>query len=283
MIEIGQLPNARAAQAFIDYLKGLNIQCHAVTHFQGVGLVITNPADENQARAELIEFAKNPYDSKYLQASWDNGATDTKFDYGPGAKGLIQQFMTGAGPLTLVCFFACVAVFAGMNLGFADAIFTKLSFFSAVADSDVNQVWRVFTPSLMHFSAMHIIFNLLWWWYLGGKIETNLGTRPLLFLLVVAGTLPNIVQFYMTGPNFGGLSGVVYAVVGYTWLMGIRKPSCGISLPQSYMGFMLVWLVLGFTDVLGMPIANGAHIAGLCVGLAQALFDSRTSSTTKTS
>ncbi|MBB1383646.1 rhomboid family intramembrane serine protease, partial [Shewanella sp. SR41-2] len=62
-----------------------------------------------------------------------------------------------------------------------------------------------------------------------------------------------------------------------------RKPSCGISLPQSYMGFMLVWLVLGFTDVLGMPIANGAHIAGLCVGLAQALFDSRTSPTTKTS
>ncbi|QHS15286.1 rhomboid family intramembrane serine protease GlpG [Shewanella sp. Arc9-LZ] len=283
MIEIGQLPNARAAQAFIDYLKGLNIQCHAVTHSQGVGLIITNPADENQARAELIEFAKNPYDSKYLQASWDNGATDTKFDYGPGTKGLIQQFMTGAGPLTLVCFFACVAVFAGMNLGFADAISTKLSFFSAVADSDVNQVWRVFTPSLMHFSAMHIIFNLLWWWYLGGKIETNLGTRPLLFLLVVAGTLPNIVQFYMTGPNFGGLSGVVYAVVGYTWLMGIRKPSCGISLPQSYMGFMLVWLVLGFTDVLGMPIANGAHIAGLCVGLAQALFDSRTSPTTKTS
>ena len=43
MIEIGQLPNARAAQAFIDYLKGLNIQCNAVQHAQGVGIVIIHP------------------------------------------------------------------------------------------------------------------------------------------------------------------------------------------------------------------------------------------------
>jgi GlpG protein len=181
----------------------------------------------------------------------------------------------GAGPLTLITFFICVAVFAGMNLGFADAIYTQLSFFGAVPQSDISQIWRLFTPSLMHFSAMHIIFNLLWWWYLGGKIENKIGTRPLLFLLLVAGTLPSIVQFYLSGPHFGGLSGVVYAVVGYTWLMGIRQPHCGIQLPQAYMGFMMVWLVLGFTDLLGMPIANGAHIGGLLVGLAQALFDSR--------
>jgi len=37
----------------------------------------------------------------------------------------------------------------------------------------------------------------------------------------------------------------------------------------------MVWLVLGFTDLPGMPIANGAHVGGLLVGLAQALFDSR--------
>lgn len=165
-----------------------------------------------------------------------------------------------------------------MNLGFANPLYSALSFFGAVPSSELTDIWRVFTPSLMHFSILHITFNLLWWWYLGGKIENKLGTRPLLFLLIAAGTLPSILQFYMTGPNFGGLSGVVYAVVGYTWLMGIRKPDAGIGLPQSYMAFMLIWLVLGFTDLLGMPIANGAHIGGLLVGLAQALFDSRKAS-----
>lgn len=277
MIEIGQLANARAAQALIDYLKGLGIECHIEPLPQGVAIMLVEPQYEAKARNEFAQFVQHPYDDKYLQASWDNGNTQSKFDYGSGILGLTQQFITGAGPLTLITFFSCVAVYALMNLGMGNATFSVLSFFSAVPDSNLNQVWRVFTPSLMHFSAMHIIFNLLWWWYLGGKIETRLGTRPLLFLLLMAGTLPNVLQFFITGPNFGGLSGVVYAVVGYTWLMGVRKSDCGIALPQSYMGFMMIWLVLGFTDLLGMPIANGAHVGGLLVGLAQALFDSRKS------
>ncbi|WP_434953263.1 rhomboid family intramembrane serine protease GlpG [Shewanella sp. HL-SH4] len=277
MIEIGLLPYARTAQAFVDYLTGLGIESHIEPHPHGVAIMLVEPQHEAKARNEFAQFVLHPHDEKYLQASWDNGSTQTKFDYGSGILGLAQQFITGAGPLTLITFFSCVVVYALMNLGLGNATFSALSFFSAVPDSNLNQVWRVFTPSLMHFSAMHIIFNLLWWWYLGGKIETRLGTRPLLFLLLMAGTLPNILQFFITGPNFGGLSGVVYAVVGYTWLMGVRKPDCSIALPQSYMGFMMVWLILGFTDLLGMPIANGAHVGGLLVGLAQALFDSRKS------
>jgi GlpG protein len=275
MIEIGQLPNARAAQAFVDYLTGLGIESYIEPLPQGVAIMLVGPQHEATARSEFAQFVLHPHDEKYLQASWDNGNTQTKFDYGSGTLGLVQQFITGAGPLTLITFFTCVLVYALMNLGMGNTLFSALSFAGAVPDSDVTEIWRVFTPSLMHFSAMHIIFNLLWWWYLGGKIETRLGSRPLLFLLLMAGTLPNILQFFITGPNFGGLSGVVYAVVGYTWLMGVRNPNCGIGLPPSYMGFMMVWLVLGFTDLLGMPIANGAHVGGLLVGLAQALFDSR--------
>lgn len=275
MIEIGQLPNARAAQAFVDYLTGLGIESYIEPLPQGVAIMLVGPQHEATARSEFAQFVLHPHDEKYLQASWDNGNTQTKFDYGSGTLGLVQQFITGAGPLTLITFFICVLVYALMNLGMGNTLFSALSFAGAVPDSDVTEIWRVFTPSLMHFSAMHIIFNLLWWWYLGGKIETRLGSRPLLFLLLMAGTLPNILQFFITGPNFGGLSGVVYAVVGYTWLMGVRNPNCGIGLPPSYMGFMMVWLVLGFTDLLGMPIANGAHVGGLLVGLAQALFDSR--------
>ncbi|MDO6620005.1 rhomboid family intramembrane serine protease GlpG [Shewanella sp. 6_MG-2023] len=277
MIEIGQLPNARAAQAFIDYLKGLDIECHPVVIETEVSLVVEQPSQAQQAKYEFEQFRQTPYQKKYLQASWDNGTTQTKLDYGSSSLGLIQQFITGAGPLTLITFFVCVLVYAGMNLGFANGIFSQLSFFGAVPQSDISQIWRVFTPSLMHFSLMHIAFNLLWWWYLGGKIETKLGSKPLIILLVVAGSLPSIVQYMMTGPNFGGLSGVVYAVVGYTWIMGQRQPQSGIGIPNSYMGFMLVWLVLGFTDLLGMPIANGAHIGGLLIGLAQGAFDSRKS------
>ncbi|WP_198781803.1 rhomboid family intramembrane serine protease GlpG [Shewanella putrefaciens] len=275
MIEIGRLPNSRAAQAFVDYLKGKHIDCQIEPLMQGVAILVIHDKDVEQARKEFTHFLAHPYDSKYLQASWEHGDTHTKLDYGAPSLQLFTQFITGAGPITLIIFALCSVIFAAMNLGFANPTYEALSYFGAVPNADFSQFWRVFTPSLLHFSAMHIIFNLLWWWYLGGKIETRIGTAPLLILLLVAGTLPNIVQYYVSGPHFGGLSGVVYAVAGYTWVMGMRKPAAGIGLPPSYMGFMLIWLALGFTDVLGISVANGAHIGGLIIGLAQGLFDSR--------
>ena len=281
MIEIGRLPNERAAQALVDYLKGKGINCIVQPLEQGVALLLkVNDSQDTHAiltvaKAELDHFIQHPYDPRYLQASWEHGDTQTKLDYGAPSLQLFTQFITGAGPLTLVVFTVCVLVYALMNLGFANQTFEQLSFFGAVPQSDPSQFWRIFTPSLMHFSAMHIIFNLLWWWYLGGKIENRIGLMPLVLILLMAGTLPNVVQYMITGPNFGGLSGVVYGLVGYTWIMGVRKPSAGIGLPPSYMMFMLLWIALGFSDFLGMSMANGAHIGGLLVGLAQGLFDSR--------
>ncbi|MCE9686200.1 rhomboid family intramembrane serine protease GlpG [Shewanella sp. AS16] len=274
MTEIGRLPNSRAAQAFVDYLKGLDIDCRVVPLERGFALMVTQDSQLQQAQQEFAHFMAHPYDNKYLQASWENGDTHTKLDYGAPTLQLVSQFITGSGPVTLVIFCACVLIFAAMNLGLAEEVFNALSFFGAVPEADFGQFWRLFTPSLLHFSAMHIIFNLLWWWYLGGKIETRLGSKPLLILLVVAGTLPNLAQFYVGGPYFGGLSGVVYALVGYTWILGQRRPDAGIGLPPAYMGFMLLWLALGFTDIFGLAIANGAHIAGLLIGLAQGLLDS---------
>lgn len=275
MIEIGRLPDSRTAQAFVDYLKGVHIDCQIEPLMQGVAILVIHDQDVEQARKEFGHFIAHPYDSKYLQASWEHGDTHTKLDYGAPSLQLFTQFITAAGPVTLIIFALCSIIFAAMNLGFANQTFEALSYFGAVPNADISQFWRIFTPSLLHFSSMHIIFNLLWWWYLGGKIETQIGTASLLILLLVAGTLPNIIQYYISGPNFGGLSGVVYAVVGYTWVMGIRKPAAGIGLPPSYMGFMLIWLALGFTNVLGISVANGAHIGGLIIGLAQGLFESR--------
>ncbi|WP_394390660.1 rhomboid family intramembrane serine protease GlpG [Shewanella woodyi] len=275
MIEIGRLPNERAAQALVDYLKGENVDCKVIPSEQGVIIAVVHDHNSLKATMEFQQFVLNPHDDKYLQASWDNSDTRLKMDYGAPSLQLLTQFISGAGPLTLAVFFICTLVFAGFNLGFANPIYEYLSFFGAVPGSDLSQFWRIFTPTLLHFSALHIIFNLLWWWYLGGKIENKLGVAPLFILLLVAGTVPNLVQYYVSGPNFGGLSGVVYAVVGYTWIMGVKRPELGIGLPPAYIGFMLLWLVFGFTDLFGLSIANCANVGGLVVGLLQGFIDSK--------
>ncbi len=275
MQEFGRLPNIRAAQALVDYLKGQGVDCHVEQLEQGVVLYAVNPAQHAQAEFEYQHFIAHPGDSKYLAASWDHGSTANRMDYGKPSSQLLMQFFTGGGPLTMLVFFACVLIFLGWNIGYAESLFSALGFFNVTPTATLGEFWRVFTPSLIHFSAMHIIFNLLWWWYLGGKIENRLGTGTLAILLLVGGTLPNVLQYYISEPGFGGLSGVVYALAGYTWIMGQRKPEAGIGLPNSYMGFMMIWLVLGFTDMFGLSIANGAHIGGLVVGLLQGVFDSR--------
>lgn len=275
MIEIGTLPNARAAQALVDYLRGKKIACEIHPAEQGVILVLLQEEHLSYVQQEYQHFLSNPYQSKYLEASWNNGDSQTQIDYGSPSLHLLSQFMTGAGPLTITVIGLCIVIFAAMNLGLATPVFDHLSFFGATSDTSYFEFWRLFTPSLLHFSALHIIFNLIWWWYLGGKIETKIGFTPLFILLIVAGTLPNLLQYAIAGPYFGGLSGVVYALLGYTWLMGIRKPEAGIGIPPSYMIFMLIWLVLGFTDIFGFSVANGAHIGGLIIGLLQASIDSR--------
>jgi len=137
------------------------------------------------------------------------------------------------------------------------------------------QLWRWFTPALLHFSPLHILFNLLWWWYLGGPVERRLGSGKLFTLAVVSALVSNWGQAIFSGIYFGGLSGVVYALMGYVWLTGELKPERQLSLPRGLMVFSIVWLVLGYFDVFGLAIANAAHVFGLILGLLMAFVDLR--------
>lgn len=134
-----------------------------------------------------------------------------------------------------------------------------------------GQVWRLLSPAFLHFGWMHLIFNLMWVWYFGKQIEMLQGSRRMLLLLVVAGIGANLAQ-YMTGTVlFGGMSGVVYALLGHVWLMSRRVHASGFFVPQMLVVFMLGWMVFTMTDMAGSVgfgnVANEAHLGGLLVGL----------------
>jgi GlpG protein len=134
-----------------------------------------------------------------------------------------------------------------------------------------GQVWRLLSPAFLHFGWMHLIFNLMWVWYFGRQIEALQGSRTMLLLLIVAGIGANIAQ-YLTGTVlFGGMSGVVYALLAHVWLMSRRVPRSGFFVPQMLVVFMLGWMVFTMTDMAGSVgfgnVANEAHLGGLLVGL----------------
>ena len=138
-----------------------------------------------------------------------------------------------------------------------------------------GQWWRLITPILLHFGWMHLVFNLLWTWVLGEAIERHQGSLRLVLLVVFAALVSNTAQFVINGSSqFGGLSGVVYAYLGYTWLWDRRHPGQQLGLTSGLVIFMLGWMLFGMTpwsQAMGINMANEAHLGGLLAGLAFAL------------
>jgi rhomboid protease GlpG len=147
-----------------------------------------------------------------------------------------------------------------------------------VFDSIGDQYWRLVTPAFLHFGWLHIVFNSLWLWELGGKVERVMGHMNMFLLFLVIAMVSNVSQFAFGGPGlFGGMSGVVYGLLGFSWVAPIFQPAWRIQPTSTLMLFMVGWLVvcmIGLVESLGFgAIANAAHLGGLiCGAVLGALF-----------
>ena len=134
-----------------------------------------------------------------------------------------------------------------------------------------GQWWRLFSPMLIHFGILHLAMNSLWYWELGRRIERLQGRINLLGLSLLFSLVSNVTQYVVGGPTlFGGLSGVLYGLLGHCWLYQWLAPNPVYQLPRGVLVMMLIWLALcltGFVSLLGFgEIANGAHVGGLLAG-----------------
>ena len=135
-----------------------------------------------------------------------------------------------------------------------------------------NEWWRLITPMLIHFSPTHLIFNCLWIYILGREIEQLDGKIIFIFLILFTSAFSNYLQYSFSGPSlFGGLSGVVYGLLGYCFISETFLRINKFSFPPAIYIFMFAWLLIGFTgflDLLGFgKIANFAHLGGLLSGI----------------
>lgn len=134
-----------------------------------------------------------------------------------------------------------------------------------------GQIWRLVTPIFLHMSILHILFNMLWFKDLGYLIEHHFGRDQLLIFILVSAVISNVLQYLVSGPSFGGMSGVLYAMLGFVWVYKKLNPSFEYGLPKRDIAIMIVWLFLCLTGLLG-PIANTAHAGGLFIGMIMAVF-----------
>jgi GlpG protein len=148
-----------------------------------------------------------------------------------------------------------------------------------------GEVWRFFTPCLLHGGLVHILFNMLLLWYLGKQIERRIAAGRLILLVLITGILGNIGEYFVSGPFFLGFSGALVGMAGFIWVRQRRAPWEGYPLPAMTALFFLVFvlamlflsLISFFLQITALSsltpnIGNTAHITGGLSGMLLAKF-----------
>jgi GlpG protein len=296
MRQIGTIPSESDAVRFSDYLLAHGMK-NAVEESAAGGWFVWVEDDDHLERAgsELGAFLANPADPRYEQAAQHAEALRAEEERrAHRRRKMFVDVRTRWGqprqwsvPVTLGLIILSLGVFVLQwrdqsrgAVGVVDALsITPAARIISTPDGERviprhdlspvwhGQVWRLVTPIFLHFSIMHVVFNMFWLRDLGAMIESRRGSLFFAILVLVSAVLSNLAQYEHRGPFFGGMSGVVYALFGFVWLTGRFNPGAGIGLSPDTVTIMLLWLVLCMTGILG-PIANTAHVVGLLIGCA---------------
>ena len=133
-----------------------------------------------------------------------------------------------------------------------------------------GQLWRLVTPIFIHFGVLHLLMNGVMLWLFGRLMERIHGALQFLIIIITIAIISNTAQYLVSGPLFGGLSGVLYGLLGLIWALGKLSPSYPLKLDRKFTYFIIGWFLLCWSGLLskaGIHIANTAHTAGLISGL----------------
>lgn len=261
MTELVRFPQSASARAFAGVLEehGIRVRVEAQGHEYAV--VLSAPEQEREAKRLLERYLANPDDPGFRHNHWQiSEPSAASTDQPPLFSG---NWLASMGLVTKVVLFVCVGIFFLGSMGQAQLY--EALMFPQEWRALMEQPWRLLTPMLLHFNLLHIIFNMLWWSELGRIIEDFQSSPQLVWVTLFTGITANLAQYIATGPRFGGMSGVVYGLLGYLWIYGKANPAAGYGLRREIVILMVGWLVLCFV-ALDAIVANQAHLFGLLSG-----------------
>ncbi len=142
-----------------------------------------------------------------------------------------------------------------------------------------GQIWRLFSPCLLHGDLFHLFFNMLWLIALGKQIEQRLMPLRYGMFIVIIAVISNTAQYLMSGPNFIGFSGVLCGMLAFIWVRQKVAAWEGYQIDRVTLIFMLIFIISmaaiqllsfflekSFEFALSPNIANMAHLTGGLMG-----------------
>lgn len=286
MIELAKIPLEYDLGPFSGWLNRQGVQHRVVEQSGEQVLILVNDSQQEQVREALQSYLEHPELKDQLRKL--NSSTLMTRPSLPTGYDRVNPLQA---PFVFAVIACCLLVAWLTNLGQGGEVLRSLlivnPFDVSVSMSDIHgrwdalllslqtgEFWRLFTPDFIHFSLMHIVFNVLMFWVLGGQLEHRRGALSLISLFVVVSVASNVAQLLDSGLLFGGLSGVVYGLFGYTRIWS--KYDSNVFMPEGLFRFCLVWLMIGYTPLtewVGLgKMANSAHLYGLLSGLVWGWF-----------
>ena len=243
---------------------------------EGYEIWISDEDQINQASFHYQEFLKNHDDPKFKVKLKDKRKPESLPEskksgfkqYNLGNKWRSQEKSPGVVTLALIITSVAVFLISGMgkNTQIIGPFFISEEINGGLDEIISGQLWRLITPIFLHFNLLHILFNCMWLHSLGSQIEKKKGTKFFTTFILCTAIASNLSQFVITGPAFGGMSGVVYGLFGYVWIKSRLDPGDGFYIDPVVAMIMLGFFLVCFTGAFG-GVANWAHAGGLIVGL----------------
>ncbi|MFG3095102.1 rhomboid family intramembrane serine protease [Streptomyces sp. NPDC048202] len=125
-----------------------------------------------------------------------------------------------------------------------------------------GQYYRLLTSMFLHGGYVHLLFNMLSLWWIGGPLEAALGRARYLTLYLVCGLAGGALSYLLAAPNQPslGASGAIFGLFGATAVLMRRL--------RYDMRPVIVLLVVNLIITFEVPgIAKQAHIGGLVAGV----------------
>jgi len=275
MRKIGSLSTAPAAERFHRYLQQTGIENRVDAEVGRWDLWVYDESQIPSAKEAFAEYQLTP-DAKKFDAPAIVAPSRPEPEVVRPRRRQLKEVGNQNVPVTILtavmCLWMTFATAFGQKTEILSDLLIAMPGSAQLVQVEKGEIWRLLTPIFLHFSPMHLAFNLYMFWMLGTVIERLKGTRTLFLLILTIGIASNLVQFSVSGPSFGGLSGVVYGLFGYLWMRSYLLPDDGLDMPQSMVTQMIFWIILCLVLRNQLPIANGAHFGGLFFGMLLGAF-----------
>jgi len=231
---------------------------------------------EGDQQAALVReaLASWPFDDESALEGQAASNSRPLFEPGRLIRSLLQAFLNAPVSFSLILACLLVAIFSSLGeqpqrvAALFYPVLDASGFLPLLGsiDSPVAML-RTLGPMLLHFGELHLVFNMMWLWYFGRQLESVQPRWLYIAVILLCSFVANTAQYLSSGyNNFGGMSGVVYGLVGYTWIVHSFMPRSHLLI-NNKMFVVFVIALIAMEVVASSWIASAAHLGGLVAGL----------------